>query len=430
MKVYHYRSIESALSEIKCGTFRFSGPKELNDPLEGYIEFYWQGDRTTWEGLFKNYVCSLYNCLNLWLMGMSKEKVLKNVVIDDIHYMKDKKAARIYKIIGERFIQQEVVQECIKMLINEYSGEVKCTSRSLSLWMTLMNFLAYNICVYSLHEANPLALKELEPIDGDALNSASDIFKEIDQEWTEDQLQWFLNDLNDTIKAREIIKYQETKDLDKDRKELLDILSSDFGSIYVDQLKDIIYPRGLVVCFSERSDNSVMWGNYADKHRGVCLIYDLALNAQKDTIELISNINGYPIVACAGSVEYEDRHLQMNFFTPLERYDFKKRYFVKMKEWKYEKEYRLLIGDTFVNYDEERFLRYSSNALKGVIFGIKTSKEDIYAILEALHETIPDLASAKLYFAIYDELARSIRIKETHLLERFLQNADNFNLNS
>ena len=38
MKLYHYRSIENAILELKNGTFHFSTREELNDPLEGYLK--------------------------------------------------------------------------------------------------------------------------------------------------------------------------------------------------------------------------------------------------------------------------------------------------------------------------------------------------------------------------------------------------------
>ena len=51
MKLYHYRSIESALLEIGNGTLHFATRDELNDPIEGYVRVYWQGDRAAWEAL-------------------------------------------------------------------------------------------------------------------------------------------------------------------------------------------------------------------------------------------------------------------------------------------------------------------------------------------------------------------------------------------
>ena len=56
MKLYRYRTIESALAEIEHGTFYFASREELNDPIEGYIKLYFQGDQPAWEGLLRNYV--------------------------------------------------------------------------------------------------------------------------------------------------------------------------------------------------------------------------------------------------------------------------------------------------------------------------------------------------------------------------------------
>ena len=56
MKLYHYRSISSALLEIENGTFHFASKEELNDPLEGFVRVFWQGDKMAWEGLFRHYI--------------------------------------------------------------------------------------------------------------------------------------------------------------------------------------------------------------------------------------------------------------------------------------------------------------------------------------------------------------------------------------
>ena len=40
MKLYHYRSINSALLELGNGTFHFAAREELNDPLEGFVRVY------------------------------------------------------------------------------------------------------------------------------------------------------------------------------------------------------------------------------------------------------------------------------------------------------------------------------------------------------------------------------------------------------
>lgn len=44
-------------------------------------------------------------------------------------------------------------------------------------------------------------------------------------------------------------------------------IAVDFPKVYIEQLKDMIYPANYVVCFSGRDNDSAMWGNYADHHK-------------------------------------------------------------------------------------------------------------------------------------------------------------------
>ena len=68
MKLYHYRSISSALLEIENGTFHFASKEELNDPLEGFVRVFWQGDKMAWEGLFRHYIYSVARALKRYIM--------------------------------------------------------------------------------------------------------------------------------------------------------------------------------------------------------------------------------------------------------------------------------------------------------------------------------------------------------------------------
>ena len=101
MKLYRYRKIENALTEIEKGTFYFASKDELNDPIEGYVSLYFQGDKPAWEGLFKNYIYSLFVCIQHYLLSSqtlydqknSIENIFKNfqshAVLVDIHFFDD-----------------------------------------------------------------------------------------------------------------------------------------------------------------------------------------------------------------------------------------------------------------------------------------------------------------------------------------------------
>ena len=55
MKLYRYRTIESALLEPDNGTLYFAAPDELNDPIKGYVKIFWRGDVPAWEGFQKKF---------------------------------------------------------------------------------------------------------------------------------------------------------------------------------------------------------------------------------------------------------------------------------------------------------------------------------------------------------------------------------------
>ena len=105
MRIYHYRKIETALKEIQNGTFHFSSREELNDPIEGHLRVIWQGDRSPWQGLFRNYVCSLYNALGFYLLiNADEESILHKTVLIDVHYADDKPIGQDFLYVGDQFM--------------------------------------------------------------------------------------------------------------------------------------------------------------------------------------------------------------------------------------------------------------------------------------------------------------------------------------
>ena len=80
MKLYHYRSINSALLEIENGTFHFASKEELNDPLEGFVRVFWQGDKMAWEGLFRHYIYSVARALKLYILKADDETLYLSLI--------------------------------------------------------------------------------------------------------------------------------------------------------------------------------------------------------------------------------------------------------------------------------------------------------------------------------------------------------------
>lgn len=85
MLIYHYRPIESALLEIEEGTFHFVSREELNDPIEGYVRVFWQEDKAAWEGLFRNYICSLRQAIILYLLRGDEDMIHHETLLVSLH---------------------------------------------------------------------------------------------------------------------------------------------------------------------------------------------------------------------------------------------------------------------------------------------------------------------------------------------------------
>jgi len=77
-----------------------------------------------------------------------------------------------------------------------------------------------------------------------------------------------------------------------------------------------------MLCFSPHWKNAVMWSHYADRHRGICLGFDVA-----DEI--------------AEVVNYSERRPAIDLSREPEESDIKPLLFLKGPDWRYEEEYRV-----------------------------------------------------------------------------------------
>lgn len=111
-----------------------------------------------------------------------------------------------------------------------------------------------------------------------------------------------------------------------------------------------------ILCFSDNWRSPVMWAHYADKHKGVCLGFD------------VGEINGEPL---AHPVSYFPERLQFQLDQDKDLLGIDERYvlallYTKAHEWSYEREYRVVgnlevrdekTGHYYVDFGEKLQLR-------------------------------------------------------------------------
>lgn len=144
-----------------------------------------------------------------------------------------------------------------------------------------------------------------------------------------------------------------------------------------------------ISCFSRNPQEPLMWSHYADKHLGVCYIFD--------EMELVT----YGLCSDFGDIIYSSHipHIHFHYPESEERLEvelksqLKPVIFTKSLVWEYEKEYRIIL-----NKGIEPIFR--SKSLKGVILGYKTGlfyeKEVLDAVIIANKKRDEEI---KVYYA-------------------------------
>ncbi len=468
MELYHYRSIERALLEIEEGTFHFSSREELNDPLEGYLRVYWQGDVAAWEGLLRNFICSLF--INICDNYLSRQGILiyNQGFVRDLCQFDNKPIKSVLEALGNQFLEIEDVRDVAETF---GKSECKCYSLQLICAFQFIYPLALKMCFESCLKNQIIADTEAKELiakygQGFAINDSkvkfSDFFEKNNKQEKDniaiikvmediitDMSEFWLMGLD--FDKQDVLYKQEDRSSsntlinkrNRDAREWIKC-TFEFPNIYLEELKEMLYPRGFFVCFSANNDISPMWGNYADNHKGACLIYKTDEN---QTLKVNVRFSGFRSLS-AKKVLYGGEVTERNFFETLGRltypqiikwltgkqgisrcYDafkyedeWRKKYwetfeiknYRKLVSWSYENEYRLQITDMFYDMEDtaKRNFQYDPQSLKGIVFGIRTSEYDKKRLYNALLGKKEQLKGFSFYQAEYDEDKQKIRIRK------------------
>ena len=456
MRLYHYRSISSALKEIGDRTFHFAARNELNDPIEGFVHVYWQGDKAAWEGLFRNYICSLHQGIELYFLRGNEELLHNQTMVIDIHAFDEVPCGAIWKKTGDQFLADKTIQKLSSFYGNNY---LKVTEVELRLIFQFIQKSALTICIQSCIDNKTIPEEEGKRLLA-ILNSEDPHFPfelmeaAVSDEQHRKTIIKTAEDMIEDIRELQYIRFgfdDETflyggQKIITDARKRRDwmTISVDFPKVYVDQLREMIYPESYMVCFSTKNNDSAMWGNYADCHKGICLVYDF-----DNTVVVKDENRTYKVKP--KQVCYNGDLIDRNFFESFGRLTipqikswltgsdgisdcfmafsdenawrdsywkaFETKTFRKLKAWEYEQEYRLVLSNSLYTFNtiESRNLKYDPKVLKGVIFGIRTTEYDKKCIMEELLQWGDELCDFVFYQAEYDSAEQEIVVREKNL---------------
>lgn len=112
-----------------------------------------------------------------------------------------------------------------------------------------------------------------------------------------------------------------------------------------------------VTCFSEVHDHPLMWGHYADSHKGVCLIFEEIAN---DQVRWFT----FPVA-------YQKTRPRLNLTSFNKPNVAMQALFLKSDHWSYEREQRMVEWRIDPGYRD-----FPAQQLKGIILGAKIRADD------------------------------------------------------
>lgn len=470
--LYRFRSTNNLLGnykELENQEIYFADPEQLNDPMEGYKDIFWAGDAVVWENLLKHYLRCLKDCYSvLAIRGNDYTIGRKDIgVFNNRNSFPTPIYERIYKEICVLFFGNKLAESAAVDL----SGRKNPIRRDeLVFHLRRLHYIGLE-AIRDAFETHGLIPKKTSSTSSKFLpielfdHSIPNLFNQAENEHPgipglAEKLCAASSNLSSQLDL--IIRYQKEGQEGKANKLFL---LSEFPEAYVYELEQLVYPDWYAACFMSECSNSSVWGHYGDNHKGICLIFNVGSAKDNKGLSLYrakSLSNKGPsseyVWTRFHQVDYEKRYAEIDFFRSLGRLPrpvidgcwyrdeqgtkssladevfndedtwranyWKNFYHVvttKLKDWQYEKEYRLILQSELFDFStpDSRKLKYKFSDLKGVIFGIKTSMEDklnIIRIIESkcVQEKRNDF---KFYQARYSPHSGMIEHAEMNLIK-------------
>ena len=439
---YRYRSIKSLLGEhqeLESQTIYFAGPDELNDPMEGFQDVFWEGDYVLWKNLFRHYVLCLLTSFDVATIMSSEFK--RDSVIPLLSLSASTLPTPALKEhhdhICSKFFGEKGLLDFIRLLP---TVRTKVYREELSYYLTCLHKLALRHVLNRLIEVGHLQPAAGPPFPEDmaetTIRNLHNMLTAIERSKSSDR------DVTAVLFSSGSRALQQMALLSLIRQDNPDQVNSgwrfiafEFPDFYCQHIAATLYPGWYAACFVGNPTHAAMWAHYGDRHEGVCLKF----RTEKSTGELPQlTLNGVTGRGHSSSgvtnelrgerklplqkLTYAKGFPRIDFFRSLGRLPravlnsdwysesgevsdamhsvfadedaWRRGYWdnlrlvstTKFDDWKHEDEYRAVIH-TLSDRTIEKPLRiytYNFADLEGIIFGLNTSTDDKLAIMRII----------------------------------------------
>lgn len=462
-RFYRLRSIKSLFQfeELQNQEIYFACPEELNDPMEGFRDIFWQGNEVVWKNLFKHYIFCLQDVYIQSFMCGEECKINENSIP-----------------IFARFcdfpslLYEELFNSIISEFFMEYNSSIKkIASRStpvkrdeLYFYLNTSHSIALNIIRRNFEKHNLLPKRENQNNENRQIAlTIADLVDSIEKKLLETNDEIKINMIFNAMKELQNQRNFANKSNNFSDTPNRNFVLFEFSEKYINAMERLIYPNWYTASFmtQEGAYNSSVWGHYGDCHKGVCLIFEsnennsinlYGKNGRGGTndnlkpsfgwsrhefreikyqegfekIDFWKSLGHLPIPTLNSTWFFDEqanKSIMSNFMPGSNEDEWRKIYWdnfyrditIKLKDWVYEREYRLILTTLLDDELEKQYrkLKYDFKSLKGIVFGIKTTEADkaeiIKIIAEKCKENGVSLDEFEFYQAVYSHTEKKIQ---------------------
>ena len=454
-ELYRLRSIDRLLGdnkELETQTIYFAEPSQLNDPMDGFRNLVWIGDGIVWENLFRNYIYSLHSAI-MSMLATGRNEIIQAPLYDLYERRGTRFSPHAYELaenICDRVFKEIKLS---RLILNLERSHRRIRRDEVMTYLYILHATVLNAVedVYSEHGLIPKRIRSAEKlVPPDTFHTLPSLIDEVANSADSDRpgipadlFGWHNRLLkNGSIFSKPAHRAKQDNSVDIVSQNW-DLMILDFPRVYIDALERLAYPNAHVASFMRDYGSSAAWAHYAEKHEGVCLVFDVKETSGRQYLKLfsvvdretgkISNQAKRATPGCSSEVTlqfhevtYENGLPEIDFFQSigqlskdvmehnwyLDRDGNRSEYYpplgsekeeawrkaywkrfvefatTKTSDWAHEKEIRLLLDGMTVNLREtqRRLLRYDFSCLRGLIFGIRTRDSDKLRIIDIVRK--------------------------------------------
>lgn len=436
MFFYRFRPTDALLDrfqELERQEIYFAPPKELNDPLEGFKDLVWSGDRILWENLLRHYLlCLIHATMSALISGPDHTfGEMESFVFANESLLPTPEYGELHRCVCEDFFKHEDAAALPELFAVRGSP---IRRDELTTYLRLLHQHALNTVLAHLEKTarlptrpadDPLRVASTKQI---AVRSVLESMKVLEREHPDKP------DIAEVMSSISVISaiqqdlILEYNGISLKRGAAWKTLISEFPRRHVSALEQLLYSDWYTASFVAEPTDASIWGTYANGHQGVCLKFRATASTDgKPTLKLrqICGSNGAPIYGDVAhefkQVEYSSQFVEVNFFRSLGRLtmpmlrhwyrdavgtpstsvadilsesdSWRKQYWeqrmtamtTKLADWAHEKESRLtLTGSSDFSEKSTRKLQYHFSDLQGIVFGMNTPTSDKLRIMKII----------------------------------------------